>query len=177
MALTLKQLRSALEHMDAPELRAVVEDLYKASIDNKRLLTAKLNGDISDLRGKLSQELEKAFRTSGRLPSMKVGGAKKALTAFVKVASPVEALDAELAYVEAGVACLNTYGDWPENNYTSMEKVFEAALARAEQLPSDQIPYERLDTLVENADGFGYGFSDQLSWLYDEFLARMERGD
>ena len=174
MPLTLTQLRKTLADMDAPELRALIEDLYKANVTNKRLLTAKLEGDTGDLRAKLDSELDKAFRTTGRLPTMRVAGAKKALADFVKVAAPLEALDAELSYVEAGVACLHAYGDWPENNYSSMEKVWAAALKRARTLPEEQIPYSRLKQLVKDADGFGYGFSDEVTYEYDQFLEHME---
>jgi len=114
--LTLKALRQTLDDMDAPELRALVMELFRASAANKRLLTAKLEGDTSDLLAKLESELEKAFRTSGRRPTFKVGEARKALNTYLKVAAPQQALDAELRYVEAGVRCLNAYGDWPENN-------------------------------------------------------------
>ncbi len=163
-----------LGDMDAPELRALIEDLFAASTDNKRLLTAKLEGDTSELLSKFQSELEKAFRVSGRLPTMKVGGAKKALGAYIKVAAPTQALDAELQYVEAGVRCLHAYGDWPENNYNSMEGVFEQALKRAAGLPRDQIPFERLRQLVKEADSFGYGFSDQLADLYGSFLEVLD---
>ncbi|MFT2718706.1 hypothetical protein ACMT4L_01765 [Deinococcus sp. A31D244] len=174
MALTLTQLRQTLGDMDAPELREVLVALYRASADNKRQLAALLEGDHSGLLDRLETELEKAFRTSGRLPTMKVGGAKKALTAYLKVAAPADALDAELRYVEAGVLCLHAYGDWPENNYSSMEGVFEAALKRAATLDLKDIPFKRLERLVSNAGGFGYGFSDQIAYQYDEFLEKLE---
>ncbi len=175
MPLSKTNLRNRLEDMDAPELRVLIEDLFTASTDNKRLLTAKLEGDTSELLSKFQSELEKAFRASGRLPTMKVGGAKKALSAYVKVAAPAEALDAELQYVEAGVRCLHAYGDWPENNYNSMEGVFEQALKRAATLHPEQIPFKRLEQLVRKADHFGYGFSDQIKSLYRRFLEKLDR--
>ncbi|WP_291430817.1 hypothetical protein [Deinococcus sp.] len=159
--------------MDAPELREVLVPLYRASADNKRQLAALLEGDHSGLLDRLDAELEKAFRTSGRLPTIKVGGAKKALTAYLKVAAPADALDAEMRYVEAGVMCLHVYGDWPENTYASMKGVFENALKRAAALDAKDIPFKRLERLVKNADAFGYGFSDQIAFLYDEFLEKL----
>ncbi|CAM4140360.1 hypothetical protein [Deinococcus marmoris] len=174
MPLTLTQLRKTVAEMDAPELQGLIEELFKANVTNKRLLTALLEGDSSDLLAKLDSELLKAFRDEGRMPTMKVGGAKKALAAYLKVASPIQALDAELRYVEAGIRCLNAYGDWPENNYSSMEKVFESALKRARTLDADAVPHKRLAALVKDGDGFGYGFSDQLQWLYDEFMEELE---
>ncbi|MDV6375639.1 hypothetical protein [Deinococcus arenicola] len=92
MPLTLTQLRKTVAEMDAPELRGPMEELFRANVTNKRLLTALLEGDSSDLLAKLDSELLKAFWDEGGLPTMKVGGAKKALAAYLKVATPMQAL-------------------------------------------------------------------------------------
>ncbi|CAM3678309.1 hypothetical protein DESA109040_19595 [Deinococcus saxicola] len=171
MPLTLTQLRKTVAGMDAPELRGLIEELFKASVTNKRLLTALLEGDSSDLLAKLDSELLKAFRDEGRMPTMRVGGAKKALSAYLKVASPVQALDAELRYVEAGIRCLNAYGGWPDNNYSSMQKVFESAMKRVRTLDPDAVPLERLGRLVKNAEHMDIGY------FYDEFLDELDEAE
>lgn len=166
MPLTLTQLRQTLSGMDAPELRALIEDLYKASVNNKRLLTAQLDGDTSDLRAKLDSELDKAFRTSGRTPTMRVSDAKKALSNYAKAAAPLDALSAELDYIEAAIACLGAYGGWPDNNYSSTEKVWEGLLKRAKKLPDELLPHDRFRRIVKRAHNLGL---DGIPYEYDLF--------
>lgn len=170
MALTLSNLRKLLADMDAPELREVIEELFKASAANKRLLTAKLEGDNSELLDKLLTELEKAFRTEGRLPTMRVGDAKKALAAYAKAATPTEALDAHLRFVEAGARCLRAYGGWPDNNYTSMQKVFEKAFEYARKLNPDDLPYDRFRNLADD-------HYLELRGYYNDFLDELDEQD
>lgn len=166
MPLTLTSLRRTLADMDAPELRALLEDLYKASAANKRLLTAKLEGDNSELRAKLESELKKAFGTPERTATFRVSGAKKALADYVKVAAPLDALDAELRYVEAAMDCLGTYGGWPDNNYSSTEKVWEGLLKRAKKLPDEALPHDRFKAITKRAYNVGL---DGIPYEYEVF--------
>ncbi|AZI41784.1 hypothetical protein EHF33_02660 [Deinococcus psychrotolerans] len=76
--------------LEAAELRELVRQMYAASADNKRLLSALLEGDRSGLKIKVTQEIEKAFGTaqSRRWPSLKTGAARTALQHYAKFAPP-----------------------------------------------------------------------------------------
>lgn len=171
---TWTQLRKVLEHMDAPELVGVIERLYKLGADNKRALAALLQGDLGGLRERADQETLRAFAPGRGFPTMKTGPARKAVKDYAQFAVPRDALDVELRFVELGVSCTAQYGDLDGAVYNSIESMWQAALGRAADLPEEDVPWSRLERIVENAQGYGWGFSDGMQGLYDDFLGKRE---
>ena len=167
---TWTQLRKTLERMDAPELLGVIERLYTLGADNKRALAALLQGDLGALRERADKEIERAFAPRRGLPTFKTGPARQAVKNYAQFAPPQQVLDLELHFVEQGISCTAAYGDLDGAVYNSVTSVWQAALRRAADLPERDVPWSRLERTVANAQGYGWGFSDEMQALYDAFL-------
>ncbi len=174
MSLTLPKLRSIIEEMDAPELRVLIEEIFKSTADNKRLLSAKLEGDNSELLNKLYTELLKTFEPKRGTPSLRLAPARKALRDYMKASTPLDALSAQLSYVEAGIRCTNKYGGISEAFCAGLSSVWRESLKHALALAPQDLPWDRLETILKNSDGIGWGFADELHDDYKEFLEKLE---
>jgi len=123
MPLTAIQLRRALDAMEESELRELIEALYKASIDNKRFLTSRLDNDNSELLEVYVRELEKYF--DSKKGELRVATVKKAMQNYLRVASPIEALQAKIRYIGAALEYWQKLPYWSENHYTTLANMFE----------------------------------------------------
>ncbi|TSA85637.1 hypothetical protein FNU79_09260 [Deinococcus detaillensis] len=156
-----------MAELEAAELRELVRQMYAASADNKRLLSALLEDDSSGLKIKVTQEIEKAFGTaqSQRCPSLKTGAARTALQHYAKFAPPAALVHAELDFVEAGLACMECYGDVSGSARSSLESMWQTLMKRCLSLPRDEIPWTRLRRVEANQEGCGWGFLEELEGL------------
>ncbi|THF66035.1 hypothetical protein E7T06_21015 [Deinococcus sp. Arct2-2] len=167
MPLTLTALRRSLQNMDAPELRGLIETLFQASTANKNLLTALLDNDTSGLRAKAEAEIARAFHLGKRTPTLKTSGALAAIAAYAKVASPLEVLTLQLQFVQAGMECWNGFGG-PDSLLDSLSSMWESALKRAGELPSDMLPWAQLEAVNSLLTDFGIGGLEALDEELDE---------
>lgn len=165
--LSAAQLQKSLVELEAAELRELVGQLYSASTDNKRLLTALIGGDSGGLRVKVQQEIDKTFGTgqSRRSPTLRTAGARTALRQYARVAPPAALVHAELDFVEAGLACLNEYGEVSENVYSSLESMWQTLMKRCLSLPEEEVPWTRLRRVEASEQGYGFEFSEELEGL------------
>lgn len=150
MSLTPAKLKKLLLELDDAELRQLVAELAADSAEVRHLLSAKLAADRQPLLDALDRELAKAF--GGKNPSMKVAAAKKALNTALKDATPQEALEARLTYVEAGVRCYDEWGDMEPSAINSVESVWTSLLEDAARLPLHELPLGRLERVARYND-------------------------
>lgn len=169
--LTLARLKQHLRGLEAAELGEVILQLFEASSDNKRLLTALLEGDTRSLRAQVNREIDKAFGAGSRLPTLKTAGLRAALRQYARVASPEALLHAELDAVAAGIRCMAGFGDLEESVSRSLERLWVQALKRGLGLPEDEVPWTRLESLRHRSRGDGWGFSDEIEAAYQDVLA------
>lgn len=174
MALTVSRLRKALEVMDEAELRELVETLYKASTDNKRLLASQLEGDSSELLEAYVKELQKCF--DPEKSELKVAPAKKALQNYLRVASPLEALQAKIRYVRIALVYWNEVAYWTENHDTTLGKMFE-------EITQGALRYIEHQDLLDSVHKLGqefitqektYGYFDWHVGIYRNFEDHLD---
>jgi hypothetical protein len=158
------RIKKSLEPMDAPELVAIIKQLYDLNPTNKGALASIFDPVAGRelLRDRARREIENAFFKDRGFPSFKTGAARKALREYVKVVSLRDGIEMMLYYVEKGIQGTNTYGDIHENFYTSIEIVFEEALKSIEKMPEPKEYLNQLHHLVNKTDGIGWGFHDQM---------------
>lgn len=175
MALTVAQLRKVLEVMDETELRELIEALYKASTDNKRFLTSRLEGDNSELLEVYVKELGKCF--DPKKGELRVAPAKKALQNYLRVASPIETLQAKIRYVRAALGYWNKLPYWSENHDTTLGNMFKDITQTALDY-SDH--YELLDSAHQIGEDFikqeqKFGYFDWHVQIYKDFVEALGR--
>jgi hypothetical protein len=103
---------------------------------------------------------------------MRLSIAKKAVNDFKKASQNKEAvLDLMIFYVETGTKFTNEYGDINEAFYMSMESMHEKVVSLLNKTEDARLIEHfrpRLEAIVKNAEGTGWGYYDNLSDLYGE---------
>ena len=175
MPLTAIQLRKALDAMDESELRELIEALYKASTDNKRFLTSRLDNDNSELLEVYVKELEKCF--DPKKGELKVSSAKKAMQNYLRVASPIEKLQAKIRYINAALKYWQKLLYWSENHDATLGNMFE-------DITNCALNYAEHQDLLDSIHRIGYKFVDQeqefgyFDWhvqIYRDFVKALDQ--
>ena len=132
-----------------------------------RLLVEALESEVASRGGVMIYEFYPP-RGFGRL---NLREAKKAISDFKKLCpDKMMVIDLLLFYVENCVAFTNDYGDIDERFYNSAESVYEQAVNEVNN--AGIRAYEkfaaRLEAVVNNTSGIGWGFHDCLREIYNE---------
>ncbi|MEN1970386.1 DUF6155 family protein [Lentibacillus sp. N15] len=164
------ELKKNLKAFDQKELVSVITDLYKLNSDVKDYLTMKFTGEATtmELFERAKKDVRDEFFPDKGFGKTRLAQAKKAITNFKKLTNDsLRILDLMLYYVEVGTEFTNTYGDIDETFYYSMESMYMKVIAACEK---DETVFkqfnDRLYAIVEDTDGMGWGFHDNLEDIY-----------
>lgn len=170
MKLKVTELKKQLKTFDQKELIQLVADLYKHSKEVQTYLTVQFVGEeaveqlLEDAKKKIRDEFfpDKGF---GKLGLTK---ARKAITDFKKVTGDeVKTLELMVYFVELGVDFTNSFGDIDEKFYNTMIKVFDQVITLCFKHEEYYRAFtDRLEQIVEDTEGIGWGFHDELADLY-----------
>lgn len=101
---------------------------------------------------------------------LSLSSAKSVIASFKRVCKdPAMILDLQLYYVENGVEFTNTYGDINESFYNSMGSVYHTVTETLNKLDDESLYLqfeERLKAVLDETDGIGWGFNEDLSDSY-----------
>lgn len=116
------------------------------------------------------QKVMDVFFPKSMKAEFKIGNARKAVNDFKKLCNDKKLIvDLMLYYVEMGVEFTNTYGDIDEPFYNSIESMYVAVIKEINN-QSEPIMFnafsERLNSVVDDTSGIGWGFHDCLSEAY-----------
>ena len=172
MKLKVTELKKLLKNYDQKQLIQLVADLYKNNKDVQSYLSVQFLGEEAgtELFNEAKIKVGNEFFPAKGHGKLRLSEAKKAISNFKKTTNNL-LLTTELMlyYVEQGVGFTNTYGDIDERFYTSMETMYEKVITICnEEEEFIQIFKERLRDIVTDTDGIGWGFHDQLSYLFSE---------
>ena len=175
--LSLTDLKKRLSSKTNTELVEEIAQLYKNFPNVKEYYQAVLLGDDSAILEKYKEIVRGEFLMRGkRFPKMRLSVARKAVTDFKKISSSTQSIaDIMVTYVEAGVSCTNEFGDIDEPFYNSMESMYETALKYVVKEYLFGEFDDRLAAIVDDTRGMGWGFHDQLSYLYETYEAMVEK--
>ena len=138
--------------MEESELRELIEALYKTSIDNKRFLTSKLDNDNSELLEVYVKELEKCF--DPKKGELRVATVKKAMQSYLRVASPIEALQAKIRYIGVALEYWQKLPYWSENHFTTLGNMFE-------DVTKNGLDYSEHQEILDSIHRIGRQFIEQ----------------
>lgn len=160
--------------MDEAELRELIEALYKASTDNKRLLAAQLEGDSSELLEAYVKVLQKCF--DPKKSELKVAPVRKALQNYLRVASPLEALQAKIRYVRTALAYWDKVAYWTEQHDTALGNMFAEITHGTLQYTEHQDLLELVHKLGQEfiAQEKKYGYFDWQVEIYRSFEDKLD---
>lgn len=149
---------------------SLISELYKRSEEVQQYLSVKFNGEdtIPELYEKVKKEIIDEFFPDRGFGKMRLSKAKKAITNFKKLTNDhLKTVDLMIMYVEVGTEFTNTYGDIDGQFYSSMESMYHKAVTECEK--DEELFnafHDRLFGIVEDSDGIGWGYHDQLADLY-----------
>jgi hypothetical protein len=173
---TWTRIKKELTRYDSSDLIEVIKSLYDLSKQNQAFLmgTVDQEASLEALKVPVIKAIAKAFDPPRGFPSFKPAEAKRAVQQFAKIAPQHEALEMMLHFVQSGIWATKQYGDIDEAFYISLEDMWESALELVLQLLEPQAELPRLKPILKSAQGFGWGFTDQMNDLFASFMEKLE---
>jgi hypothetical protein len=190
-----KNLASALDEMDADELRGLVHDLYKLAPENRAFLASWLGDEnaSAELLDGYKAKITAQFFTRGK-PRINGGCdlalCRRLIKEYRRVTTAPEmvngfdlpgTIDLGLHYVEVGVEYLNHIGWCEAKPYDSMGAVVDEIIKLCREPGGRKwsgafLP--RVQNVAQAGGGFGYGFGDDLTDMrkvFEQTAAAFEK--
>lgn len=169
----LTELKRELKTLDKEGLVNLVCDLYTQHQPVKEYLDFYINPDENALYKKCREKILRAFFPK-RGYSLRLADGKKALSEFRKFGGSNALLaDLMLYYAEKGVDYTNEYGDISMAFYDSVSGVYRKALSLMHDEGILDRFKKRARLLVDETNGIGWGFHDDISNAYINFYDRF----
>ena len=167
-------LKKQLEDMTKPELVALVVELVRLDKDNLAYVEAKFAGpsEITKAAEYYKLIIKNEFFPARGFGKIRLRIVKRAISDFKKATGNTQAvLELKLYYVENGTRFTNEYGDIDDPFYSSMESMFKDVIDTLNKMGDTELTERfrpRLRRIVDNAEGIGWGYYDNLSDMFDE---------
>ncbi|MGD9162862.1 MAG: DUF6155 family protein [Desulfobacteraceae bacterium] len=171
--MNVSELKKKLKSKTQKELIDDISTLYKSFDVVREYYQVRLFSNDESVLQKYKAIIEHEFFpvSESKDPPARLSVARKAITDYKKLtSSKANIADIMVFYVETGVRFTNEYGDINEAFYISMENMYEKALTFIANNGLTDIFNERLLTIVNDTDGIGWGFHDQLADLYFSYI-------
>jgi hypothetical protein len=167
-----KDVRAALGMKDAKELLSLIQQLYSLDEDNRRFIHAKFS--LGDLLQPYKNQIETHMCPDPyENEEVSISAARKAISEYRKATGdPLGTLDLMIYFVECGTQFTLDFGDMWEEFYDSLESMFSKAVKMLKGMDKKTIDVflPRLEKLVRDTDGMGWGYHDGLGdALCEEF--------
>lgn len=175
MKLKVTQLKKQLKEYEQKELIQLITNLHKLSNDVQTYLSIRFLGEeaVVELFNQTKKKIENEFFPDKGFGKLRLNLAKTAISDFKKFTEDeLKTADLMLYYVEQGVDFTKAYGDINESFYLSMETMYGKVTILCDKEEEFYRTFaDRLEQVVIDTDGIGWGFHDQLSYLYGEMLS------
>lgn len=173
----LTDIKKELKKLDKEKLIDLVADLYKKNKSVKEFFDFYVNPDESELFKKYRDKVFEAFYPK-RGYSYKLKDGKQAISDFKKLGPATELLaNLMLFYVETGVKFTNDFGDINEAFYKSLATTFVDALRIMNKENFLDKFEERVEKIIDDTSGIGWGFHDYLVQVWVEFYPSDDNDD
>lgn len=165
---TLSELKKELSKMTQKQLVNQIASLYQRFDSVKEFYSISVFSDELAVLEKYKDIIKDEFISARTgFPKMRLSVARKAISDYIKLSSStLHIADLMVLYVESGVECTQDYGDIDEKFYTSMEAMYERATKYIHKENLGSTFESRLEDIVNETAGMGWGFHDQLADTY-----------
>jgi hypothetical protein len=165
----LTDIKKELRKLDKEKLVDLIADLYKKNKSVKELLDFYVNPNENEIFLKYKAKVYEAFYPK-QGDRFKLSDGKKAISDFKKLEASKELLsELMLFYAETGVEFTNEFGDIDEPFYNSVVIVYSNALTLMHKEKILDKFADRAKKIVDDTSGIGWGFHDELGYIYYEF--------
>jgi hypothetical protein len=179
--LTVTELKKLLKTLKSDELIDLICSLYKSDENVRQILSVKYSDDsfICALLQEFKDKMYTMFFPRSINNFLSIKEIKKLITEFGKVTDkPLYTIDLMLYYVECGTEFTNTFGDIDEPFYNSMCSVFRSVVDKLNSQKNASVYChlkKRLQKIVEETNGIGWGYGDFISENYHEIIWTQEK--
>ena len=170
--MNIRELKKHLAELTKKELINEISFLFKMNSFSKDYLSSKFSSSLEhSILEKYKQQVKNEFYPQRGEPKLRLSIAKKTVSEFKKITkSQTDIADIMTFYVENGVEFTCDYGDIDERFYNSMESMFESTLKFIQKHNLGKDFNFRCKKIVDDTDGIGWKFHDQLGYLYDYYF-------
>lgn len=170
-----KNIRTIVSGHSKPALIGLVQELYSLSAENQNYIHAKF--ELGDSLKHYKTLIRDAIYPDRNHP-IRLSEARKAISQYKKaVGDPLGELELMVYYVECGNQLTLDFGDIDEPFYNSMISMFANVVKKLQSCDESTnrrfVP--RLHTVVQSADGIGWGYHDNLSDIFYGAFAEFGR--
>ena len=168
--LKVSDIKKQLKTYDQKMLIQLITELYKLNPEVQQYMAIEINGDDAvriSLDNAKKEIINEFFPNKGH-GKMRLSAAKKAISDFKKLSNDyVRLVDLMLYYVEIGTRFTNTYGDIDSRFYSSMGSMFDQVSQACDENEELFTTFaDRLEAVVSESEGIGWGYSDYLFECY-----------
>lgn len=168
-----KDVKSSLASQGTKELLKLLQDLYALSDENKRFIDTRcgFGGSLKPFKNRITSCM---FADDDEID---IAGAKKAISEYRKVTDDaIGTLDLMIHFVECGTRYTLNFGDMWEEFYDSLESMFNRAVKMLQKMDERTVKtfLPRLEKLVRDTDGMGWGYHDGLTDTLSEAFPDVE---
>jgi hypothetical protein len=161
-----KDVKTILAQQSAPELLQLIRDLYALRPENKEFIRARFLSTEETLQPYKTIIQESLYPEGTYDEPIQLARARKAISDYKKATKNARGtLELMVYYVECGTQCTVDFGDIDAWFYESLESMFAQVVKTLQQSGQDTIDrfLPRLETIVRQARGIGWGYYDGLS--------------
>jgi hypothetical protein len=176
----IPDLKKMLKYHSQEDLVSMIVDCYKLNDQVKEYFYLKFDPEeaVKEIYEKCKKDITHEFFPERGFGGLNLAKAKKAISYFNKLNyDKLKTIDLMIYYVEIGVEFTNTYGDIGESFYNSMLSMYDKVTQQIIKELSDetyQFFKPRLSSIVDDTDGIGWGFHDDLVYMYSNIESAFE---
>ena len=171
--ITNAQIKKAVKDCERDECIELILEIAQSCPQAREFLTLRFTENQDDILEKYKQKVKHEFFPSRGFGRLNLREAKKAISDFKKLCADKNmVIDLMLFYVENCVEFTNDYGDISEAFYNSAESVYSQVVEEVNiaGISAYQKFANRLEAVVKNTSGIGWGFHDCLQEIYNELV-------
>ena len=165
------KIKKAIKGYERDDCVQLILEIARSCPQAREFLTLKFTEYQNEILEKYKNKVRYEFYPPRGFGRLNLREAKKAVTDFNKLCSDKNmVIDLMLFYVENCVEFTNDFGDINERFYSSAESVYEQAVTEVNNagMPTYEKFADRLEAVVNNTSGIGWGFHDCLRDIYNE---------
>lgn len=169
-AASWRDIKAILSQQNPQELLKLIRDLYALRPENKDFIHARFLISEETLQP-YKAIIGASFYPIDTLSASRLAQGRKAINDYKKAANdPLGTLELMLHYVECGTQLAVDVGDIAKWYYASLTSMFDQVLKTLQHSDKDTIDHflPRLKTIVNLAEGIGWGYYDNLSEALEE---------
>ena len=168
--ITNTQIKKTIKDCERDECVDIILEIAESCPQAREFLTLKFTENQNDILEKYKDKVRYEFFPPRGFGRLNLREAKKAISDFKKLCpDKIMVIDLMLFYVENCVEFTNNYGDIDERFYNSAESVYEQAVREVNIAGASAYAKfaDRLEAVVNNTSGIGWGFHDCLQDIYN----------